>query len=74
MKVDVKRYAVDLDLWVYGETEREAKINLHDLMDKIKKLSDNDANIKKMTHVPFGRMGDNKVVSNHYDPREKLPF
>ena len=74
MAIDVKRYAVDLDLWVYGETEREAKINLHNLLDKIKKLSDNDANIKKMTEVPFGRMGDNKVVSNHYDPREKLPF
>ena len=74
MKIDVKRYAVDLDLWVYGETEREAKINLHKLLGKIKKLSDNDANIRKMTEVPFGKFGDNKVVSNHYDPREKLPF
>ncbi len=22
---DLKRYAVDLDLWIYGETEEEAK-------------------------------------------------
>ena len=75
MAIDVKRYAVDLDLWVYGETEREAKINLHDLLKKIRKLSANDANIQKMTEVPFGKFKDNnKVVSNHYDPREKLPF
>ena len=74
MAIDVKRYAVDLDLWVYGETEREAKINLHNLLDKIRKLSDNDANIQKMTEVPFGKFGDNKVVSNHYDPRNKMPF
>jgi hypothetical protein len=74
MAIDVKRYAVDLDLWVYGKTEREAKINLHDLIKKIRKLSDNDANIQKMTQVPFGMLGNNKVVSNHYDPREKLPF
>ena len=74
MAIDVKRYAVDLDLWVYGETEREAKINLHKLLAKIRKLSDNDANIQKMTEVPFGKLGNNKVVSNHYDPREKLPF
>ena len=75
MAKDIKRYAVDLDLWVYGETEREAKINLHDLLKKVRKLSDNDANIQKMTEVPFGKYSDNnKVVSNHYDPREKLPF
>jgi hypothetical protein len=71
---DVKRYAVDLDLWVYGETEREAIIELHNLVNKIKKLGDNDANIRKMTEVPFGKLDSNKVVSNHYDPRDKVSF
>ena len=62
MAKDIKRYAVDLDLWVYGETEREAKINLHDLLKKVRKLSDNDANIQKMTEVPFGKYSDNNKV------------
>ena len=75
MAIDVKRYAVDLDLWVYGETEREAKINLHKLLAKIKKLSDNDANIRKMTEVPFGSLWNQKnEVKDYSDPREKLPF
>jgi len=69
-----KRYAVDLDLWVYGKNEREAKIKMHDLIKEIKKLGNNEANIKRMTHVPFGVLGDNKIVKDHTDPREVIPF
>ena len=72
---DLKRYAIDLDLWIYGENEEEARCNLWDLINKVKKMSDNNANVRKMTEVPFGSLWNQQnEVKDHSDPREVIPF
>ncbi len=38
-------------------------------------MSDNDANVRKMTEVPFGSLWNQQnEVKDHSDPREVIPF
>lgn len=59
--MEAKRYAVDMNMYVYAANDKEAKAFLNSIISDLNQRFDNDARAKKMVEIPFGSFNPRPV-------------
>ena len=56
------RYAVTIDLYIYTDTDEEAKVQAQNIVDNLQQISDNKASVVSIHEAPFATMGKLREV------------
>lgn len=57
-----KRYTVTIDLYIYAETDSDAKVQAQNVCGILHNLSDNKASVVSIHETPFGKIGEAREV------------
>jgi len=57
----MKRYVITLDAYIYADTDEEAVNQAADLVKKMNKKYDNDADVVSLHEQPFGTFESRKI-------------
>jgi hypothetical protein len=57
----MKRYVVEIDLYVYADNDEDAKAQAQEIADNLDLDSDNKADVKEISELSWGSMRPRKV-------------
>jgi len=60
--METKRYAVELDMYIYAANDKEAKQFLNGIVSFLNRELDNHTRAKKMVEIPFGSLRSREIT------------